>query len=143
MRAARSSKTSSTPPSVLPQVPMNFKRGHLLYFVTVAEEGQITRAARRLGVAQPALSRGVAQLDSDLGFKLRERHARGVALTAAGEAFLVKARAAVSAWSDALATAQSMASVRRGTIDFGFVAVPPGLDTPALLETFGQEYPEI
>jgi DNA-binding transcriptional LysR family regulator len=71
------------------------------------------------------------------------RHARGVTLTPAGEAFLVKARAAVSAWSDALSTAQSMARVRRGTIDFGFVAVPPGLDTPALLETFGQEYPEI
>jgi DNA-binding transcriptional LysR family regulator len=122
---------------------MNFKRGHLLYFVTVAEEGQITRAARRLQLAQPALSRAIAQLESDLGFKLLERHARGVTLTPAGEAFLVKARAAVSAWSDALATAQSMARVRRGTIEFGFVGVPPGLDSPALLETFGQTNPGI
>jgi DNA-binding transcriptional LysR family regulator len=122
---------------------MNFKRGHLLYFVTVAETGQITRAARRLNVAQPALSRAITQLESDLGFKLLERHARGVSLTPAGETFLVKARAAVSAWSDALATAQSMARVRRGTIEFGFVGVPPGLDSPALLETFAQDYPEI
>jgi DNA-binding transcriptional LysR family regulator len=122
---------------------MNFKRGHLLYFVTVAETGQITRAARRLHLAQPALSRAITQLESDLGFKLLERHARGVTLTPAGEAFLVKARAAVSAWSDALSTARSMARVRRGTIDFGFVGVPPGLDSPALLETFGQDYPEI
>jgi DNA-binding transcriptional LysR family regulator len=127
----------------LDQATMNFKRGHLLYFVTVADEGQITRAARRLQLAQPALSRAIAQLESDLGFKLLERHARGVTLTAAGEAFLVKARAAVSAWSDALATAQSMARVRRGTIEFGFVGVPPGLDSPALLETFGQTNPEI
>lgn len=36
-----------------------------------------------------------------------------------------------------------MARVRRGTIDFGFVGVPPGLDSPAMLETFGQDYPEI
>jgi DNA-binding transcriptional LysR family regulator len=122
---------------------MNFKRGHLLYFVTVADEGQITRAARRLGLAQPALSRAIAQLESDLGFKVLERHARGVRLTAAGEVFLVKARAAVSAWSDALATARSMARGRRGTIEFGFVGVPPGLDSPALLETFGQVNPEI
>ncbi len=122
---------------------MTFKRGHLLYFVTVAEAGQITRAARRLNLAQPALSRAITGLESDLGFKLLERHARGVTLTPAGEAFLVKARAAVSAWSDALSTAESMARARRGTIDFGFVGVPPGLDSPALLETFAQDYPEI
>jgi DNA-binding transcriptional LysR family regulator len=122
---------------------MNFKRGHLLYFVTVAEEGQITRAARKLNLAQPALSQAIAQLESDLGFKLLERHARGVTLTRAGEAFLVNARAAVFAWSDAAATAQSMARVRRGTIDFGFVGMPPGLDSPELLELFSRAYPEI
>jgi DNA-binding transcriptional LysR family regulator len=122
---------------------MNFKRGHLLYFVTVAEEGQITRAARKLNLAQPALSQAIAQLESDLGFKLLERHARGVTLTRAGEAFLVNARAAVFAWSDAAATAQSIARVRRGTIEFGFVGVPPGLDSPELLELFSRTYPEI
>lgn len=122
---------------------MNFRRGHLLYFVTVAEEGQITRAARRLELAQPALSRAIGQLESDLGFKLLERHARGVTLTPAGEAFLTKARKAVSAWSDALAAARSIARISSGTIEFGFVGVPPGLDSPALLEAFGQSYPEI
>jgi DNA-binding transcriptional LysR family regulator len=122
---------------------MNFKRGHLLYFVTVADEGQITRAARKLELAQPALSQAIAQLESDLGFKLLERHARGVTLTPAGEAFLVKARAAVSAWSDAAATAASMARARRGTIAFGFLGVPPGLDSPKVLEGFSQANPEI
>jgi DNA-binding transcriptional LysR family regulator len=122
---------------------MNFKRGHLLYFVTVADTGQITRAARRLQLAQPALSRAITQLESELGFKLLERHARGVTLTPEGEKFLVKARAAVSAWSDALATARSMARVRRGTIEFGFVGVAPGLDSPALLDAFAQAYPGI
>ncbi len=122
---------------------MNFKRGHLLYFVTVADEGQITRAARKLKLAQPALSQAIAQLESDLGFKLLERHARGVTLTRAGEAFLGNARAAVSAWSDAASTAQSMARVRRGTIEFGFVGVPPGLDSPGLLELFSRAHPQI
>ncbi len=111
--------------------------------MTVADEGQITRAARRLQLAQPALSRAIAQLESELGFKLLERHARGVTLTAAGESFLLKARAAVSAWSDALASAQAMARAGRGTLAFGFVGVPPGLDSPALLDTFAQSYPEI
>jgi DNA-binding transcriptional LysR family regulator len=122
---------------------MNFKRGHLLYFVTVADEGQITRAARKLELAQPALSQAIAQLESDLGFKLLKRHARGVTLTPAGEAFLVKARAAVSAWSDAAATARSMARARHGTIEFGFLGVPPGLHSPKILEGFARANPEI
>ncbi len=122
---------------------MNFKRHHLLYFVTVADEGQITRAARKLNLAQPALSQAMAQLESDLGFKLLDRHARGVTLTRAGEAFLVNARAAVSAWSDAAETARSMARVRHGTIEFGFVGMPPGLDSPGLLEMFARANPEI
>jgi DNA-binding transcriptional LysR family regulator len=122
---------------------MNFKRRHLSYFVAIAEEGQITRAARKLELAQPALSQAIAQLESDLGFKLLERHARGVTLTAPGEVFLVKARAAVAAWSDAAATAQSLARVRGGRIEFGFLGVPPALDSPEILEMFCLAHPEI
>ncbi len=122
---------------------MNFKRRHLSYFVAVADEGQITRAARKLQLAQPALSQAIAQLELDLGFKLLERHARGVSLTAPGEVFLVKARAAVAAWSDADATAQSLARVRSGRIEFGFVGVPPALDSPEVLEMFCVAHPEI
>jgi DNA-binding transcriptional LysR family regulator len=122
---------------------MNFKRHHLSYFVAVAEEGQITRAARKLELAQPALSQAIAQLELDLGFKLLERHARGVTLTAPGEVFLVKARAAVAAWSDAAATARSLARVRSGRIEFGFLGVPPALDSPEILEMFCLAHPEI
>lgn len=122
---------------------MNFKRGHLRYFVAVADEGQITRAARKLNLAQPALSQAIAQLESDLGFKLLARHARGVTLTPAGEVFLVKARLAVAAWAEAAAAAQAMARANRGTIEFGFVGVPPGLDSPQLLEEFAGSHPEI
>jgi DNA-binding transcriptional LysR family regulator len=122
---------------------MEFRRGHLLYFVTVAEEGQITRAARKLHLAQPALSQAISQLEADLGIELLERHARGVRLTAAGEVFLEKARAAVAAWSDAMETAQSLARSRQGTIEFGFLGSPPGLDSPASLKAFQDAHPDI
>jgi DNA-binding transcriptional LysR family regulator len=122
---------------------MEFRRGHLLYFVTVAEEGQITRAARRLHIAQPALSLAIAQLESDLGVALLERHSRGVSLTPAGEQFLVKARAAVEAWSEALVTARSLAREHAGAIEFGFVGSPPGIDSPASLEAFSLAHPHI
>lgn len=122
---------------------MSFRRGRLLYFVTVAEEGQITRAAARLHVAQPALSQAISQLEEELGIELLERHARGVTLTPAGEAFLPKARAAVAADADAALAARWLARTAEGTICFGFVGYPPGLDSPGLLETFQQEHPHI
>jgi DNA-binding transcriptional LysR family regulator len=120
-----------------------FRRGHLDYFVAVAEEGQITRAAARLHVAQPALSQAMAQLESELGVTLLERHARGVTLTPAGEAFLPKARAAVAANKDAALTAEWLGRTAQGTIEFGFVGHPPPLDSPGLLEAFKKLHPDI
>ncbi len=122
---------------------MAFRQGHLLYFVTVAEEGQFTRAARRLHVAQPAISQAIAQLESELGLQLLERHPRGVTLTPAGSAFYEKARVAVAAAAEAALTAQSLARADEGTIEFGFLGVPPGLDSPAALETFARQFPAI
>ena len=55
---------------------MAFRRGHLHYFVTVAEEGHITRAAEKLHITQPTLSQAIALLESDLGFPLLERQGR-------------------------------------------------------------------
>ena len=69
---------------------------HLRYFVAVAEEGSLTNAAeRRLHTAQPSLSRQIRDLELEIGVKLLERKARGIALTAAGRVFLDHARLAL------------------------------------------------
>lgn len=69
----------------------------LRYFVAVAEELNFGRAAQRLGMAQPPLSRAIAQLERRLGATLLERTSRGVTLTGAGAVLLDEARAALDA----------------------------------------------
>ena len=121
---------------------MPFKRGQLRYFVTVAEEGQLTRAGLKLRLAQPALSQAIAQLEAELGFKLLQRHARGVTLTPAGEIFLPKARRALAAAEDAALTAQSLARGATGTIQVGFTGAPPILHAPELFAAFEEGHPD-
>src|SRR5512138_2880866 len=66
---------------------------HLRYFVAVAEEGGFVRAARRLHVAQPALSRQIRDLEREVGVELVERDPRSSRLTPGGEAVLHEAQA--------------------------------------------------
>jgi DNA-binding transcriptional LysR family regulator len=117
---------------------MAFRAAHLRYFVVVAEEGQITRAAAKLGMAQPALSQAIASLESEIGFPVFERQARGVTLTPAGATFLLKAREALAAEREAIRTGDALARAARGTIEFGFVGAPPGLDSPKPFARFEQ-----
>jgi DNA-binding transcriptional LysR family regulator len=123
--------------------PVVLKHSHLSYFVKVAETGQITRAARILHIAQPALSQAITQLEAQLGVKLLERHPRGVSLTPAGAVFLEKAQIALEAQADAAATAASLARDLRGALQIGFLSVPPMLMAPNLLEAFGRANPQV
>ena len=72
------------------------------YFVAVAEELHFGRAAEKLGIAAPPLSRAIASLERRVGARLFERTSRRVELTAAGEVFLVESRAALDAVDTAL-----------------------------------------
>ena len=122
---------------------MELRRGHLLYFVTVAEERHFTRAADRLHVTQPSLSQAISLLESDLGLQLLRRNSRGVELTADGEVFLEKARAALSAWTQAFTPPPPPARLSEGAIKFGFLGAPPGVDSPVALKRFSRAYPGI
>src|SRR5258708_23639350 len=81
------------------QLPFNLRDLH--FFVVAAEEGQMTRAATRLGVAQPALSQGIARLEGRVGTTLLERRARGVWLTPAVATVFARSRAVASAADEA------------------------------------------
>jgi DNA-binding transcriptional LysR family regulator len=122
---------------------MPFRQGHLRYFVTVADEGQITRAARKLNIAQPALSQAMTQLEADIGFELFDRHPRGVTLTQAGRAFYTQAWRAVEAAAEAEQTGDWLMRTAEGTIEFGFVGSPPGLDSPKQIHAFAGAHPGI
>ncbi len=122
---------------------MPFKRAQLRYFVAVAEEGQITRAAAKLNIAQPALSQSIAHLEAQVGFKLLDRHPRGISLTPAGEAFLVKARSVVAASHELNRTVDSMARAVAGTIAFGYAGLPPWQSAPQLVEAFSAAHADV
>src|SRR5438874_6328981 len=94
---------------------------HLRYFVQVAEEQHYGRAAERLRIAQPALSRQIQDLEEEIGFKLFNRLPRGVKISAAGKSFLVDARRILHEVNEATARAKRVASGQSGTLRVGFV----------------------
>jgi DNA-binding transcriptional LysR family regulator len=93
---------------------------HLRYFVATGEEQHYGRAARKLRVAQPALSRQIQDLEKELGFKLFERLPRGVKLSTAGKAFLEDARRILQEVSEATSRADRVARGLLGTLRVGF-----------------------
>jgi DNA-binding transcriptional LysR family regulator len=88
-------------------------------FIAVAEEAHVTRAAERLGIQQPSLSRLINRVERELDVQLFRRRSRGLALTEAGTAFLQKARAAISTVEQAIVTAKRTARGEQGRIRVG------------------------
>jgi DNA-binding transcriptional LysR family regulator len=112
---------------------------HLRYFVVIAEERSFTRAAERLFVAQPGLSTQIRQLEVQLGVRLFDRHPRGVSLTTAGDLFLERARAVLSAMDVASATGRDLQAGIVGTLRLGIATEARWCRTPDILGRFARE----
>ncbi len=117
---------------------------HLRYFVAVAEERHITRAARRLGMQQPPLSQQIRALETELGTKLFTRGARGVEPTAAGQAFLAEAYAILNSVRQAATRAQQAARGQVGRLSVGFTtsAVVHPL-VPDIIREFRRDHAQV
>lgn len=98
---------------------------HLRYFIAVAEEGHVTRAAARLGIQQPPLSMQIRALETELGVQLLRRKPRGVELTDAGATFLERARALLEDVERACASTKRTARGEQGRVVVGFTSSAP------------------
>jgi DNA-binding transcriptional LysR family regulator len=114
----------------------------LEYVVAIADTGGFTRAAHRCHVAQPALSRQVAQLEAELGVRLFHRTTREVRLTGAGHAFIPAARRVLAEAASARAAVGAVASIYRGQVRLGATQTASGsLDLAGLLGEFRRRFP--
>jgi DNA-binding transcriptional LysR family regulator len=118
---------------------MTVELRHLRALVAIADEGNVTRAAARLHLTQPALSRTLAQLEAHLGVRLVERDTHHLELTAAGRLFHHRARAALVAVDEALDPARAATwPLRMGHAWSGL-----GLHTTAVLRRWREAYPKV
>ncbi len=114
----------------------------LRYFVAVAEERNFTRAAERLFIAQPPLSRQIQQLEEDLGVQLFERGTRPLSLTDAGQFFYAHARDMLARAAEVKSMTQRVGHLER-TLTMGFIATTLYGLLPTIIRRYRQRNPHI
>src|SRR3982751_2734698 len=93
---------------------------HLRYFIAVADEENVSRAALKLRVSQPGVSRQIRDLEEEIGFQLFERSAKSLRLTAAGKIFLTEARGVLQRAEEAIKKARAVAEGAGGELHVGY-----------------------
>ena len=117
---------------------------HLRYFIAVAEERHITRAAERLGIQQPPLSQRIKAIERELDVQLFRRKPRGVELTEAGRAFLDNARALLAHFDHTFETTRRTARGEQGRISVGATPTSPFHPfVPRVVRAFRESYPQV
>jgi DNA-binding transcriptional LysR family regulator len=115
----------------------------LRYFVAVAEIENVSRAALKLHVSQPALSAQIRDLEDEIGFLLLERTAKSVKLTKAGRAFLDEARAVLQRADEAVKKARAVARAEPAELHVGYSPTPVAEILPKILRAFQRKMPNV
>src|SRR5260370_16432326 len=116
---------------------------HLRYFVAVGEAQNMSRAALKLHISQPALSKQVRDLEDEIGFSLLKRTAKSVRLTEAGRAFLDEARAVLQRADEAVKKGRSIAAAEPSELHIGYSSVPVAEILPQTLPAFLRALPTL
>ena len=119
------------------------KLHHFRDVVTIAEQGSLRAAARHLGLAQPALSRSLAELERELGASLFERQARGMVPTPAGGGFLLRATAVGNELSKVRAAIDQLGGGVAGRVTVGLSMASHIALLPPALTPFRRRYPDV
>ena len=124
-------------------MPGDMELRHLRYFVAVADELNFRKAAERLNVTRPALSKQIKDLEEETGLHLLERDTVSVALTDAGSVFLAEARAILSDVENAVALAREAQDGRRGELRIGSAGQIAAGFLPEALRAFRGTFPDV
>jgi DNA-binding transcriptional LysR family regulator len=116
---------------------------HLRYFLVVGEVLNFTKAAARLHVAQPALSRQVRDLEEEIGVDLVRRSPRGVMLTAEGKLFLEEVRELLKRADESVERVRALARGEYGELHIGYIPIPTVEILPPALEVFRKAAPYV
>src|ERR1700755_2574962 len=116
---------------------------HLRYFVAVAEAENLSRAALKLHVSQPPLSRQIRDLEDELGFLLLKRTAKSVSLTEAGRTCLNEARAVLQHADEAVTKARAVASAEPTELHVGHSPTPFAEILPKIFRAFQRKMPNV
>ena len=137
MRIAEKRKYHFSCLSILFRYPCDIMElRHLRYFIAVAEEENVTRAAERLHVSQPPLSRQIHDLEEELGVKLFDRTGKSLQLNAAGKVFLLEARAVLDRAEEARRTVQALLESHDQVIHVGYAPSLSVQILPQILRLF-------
>ncbi len=116
---------------------------HLRYFVVVAELNNVSKAAQKLRVAQPALSRQIHDLEEELHVPLLKRTTRGVSLTEAGKVFASEAREVLARADEAVKSVRAVARGESGEVHLGYAPSPTAEILPRALHAFHNAAPGV
>lgn len=113
------------------------------YFIATAEELHFRRAAERLGIAQPALSRAIQTLEAELGVTLFQRSNRNVQITTAGQLFLDRAREIQTTMDRSIEEVRNAHDGRVGSLRIGYTDFAIAGPLPTFLKAFQEQQPKI